>query len=30
MIKRDQKEFERLMATWREMVSLYFGHARRT
>jgi AcrR family transcriptional regulator len=30
MIKRDRKEFERLMATWREMVSLYFGHARRT
>jgi AcrR family transcriptional regulator len=30
MIQRDQKEFERLMATWREMVSLYFGHARRT
>jgi AcrR family transcriptional regulator len=24
MIKRDQKEFERLMATWREMVALYF------
>jgi AcrR family transcriptional regulator len=28
MIRRDQKQFERLMTTWREMVALYFGDER--